>query len=173
MSVRSIPAQIQLRSDIESRWNSINPILASNEPGVIIDSGGNFVRMKLGDGVRRWTQLPFATGLNGITPHIGNNRNWWIGDTDTGIRAEGITPRIGANGNWFVGDTDTGVQTQGFSPTIVEKVNEPNKYILEITNRDGSFETPNLIGHYEIIGGRADTNYTGMLHLHGGNAESA
>lgn len=28
-------------------------------------------------------------GANGITPHIGTNGNWWIGDTDTGVKAEG------------------------------------------------------------------------------------
>ena len=59
-------------------------------------------------------------GVNGVTPHIGTNGNWWIGDTDTGIRAialdgedgkngaNGLTPYIGANWNWWIGDTDTG-----------------------------------------------------------------
>lgn len=28
-------------------------------------------------------------GKNGITPHIGDNGNWWIGDTDTGVSAGG------------------------------------------------------------------------------------
>ncbi|MDD3947634.1 MAG: leucine-rich repeat domain-containing protein [Clostridia bacterium] len=28
-------------------------------------------------------------GEDGITPHIGDNGNWFIGDTDTGIKAEG------------------------------------------------------------------------------------
>jgi hypothetical protein len=28
-------------------------------------------------------------GEDGITPHIGANKNWWIGNTDTGIKAEG------------------------------------------------------------------------------------
>ena len=30
-------------------------------------------------------------GENGITPHIGENGNWYIGDTDTGIAADGST----------------------------------------------------------------------------------
>ena len=54
-----------------------------------------------------------GSGADGITPHIGANGNWFIGDTDTGVRAEGITPHIGENGNWFLGDTDTGVKAQG------------------------------------------------------------
>lgn len=28
-------------------------------------------------------------GSDGVTPHIGDNGNWWFGDTDTGIRAQG------------------------------------------------------------------------------------
>ena len=69
-----------------------------------------------------------ADGLNGITPHIGENGNWWIGTKDTGVHAQGakgesgadgldgkdgLTPYIGANGNWFVGEVDLGVKAQG------------------------------------------------------------
>jgi len=73
-------------------------------------------------------------------PYIGANGNWWIGDTDTGVKAEGVdgedgkdgtngkdgvdgedgkdgvdglTPYIGSNGNWWIGDTDTGVKAAG------------------------------------------------------------
>ena len=31
-----------------------------------------------------------ADGEDGLTPHIGKNGNWWIGDTDTGISAGGL-----------------------------------------------------------------------------------
>lgn len=62
-------------------------------------------------------------GENGLTPFIGENGNWWIGDTDTGVNAQGgsgggsskdgLTPFIGANGNWWIGEEDTGVQAEG------------------------------------------------------------
>ena len=29
------------------------------------------------------------TGSNGLTPYIGDNGNWWIGTTDTGVKAQG------------------------------------------------------------------------------------
>lgn len=32
----------------------------------------------------------------------------------------------------------------GFSPTITEKINTDTEYILKVTNKEGSFETPNL-----------------------------
>lgn len=72
-----------------------------------------------------------SDGLNGITPHIGENGNWWVGTKDTGVPAQGekgekgesgengkdgedgLTPYIGVNGNWFVGDVDLGVKAQG------------------------------------------------------------
>ena len=76
-------------------------------------------------------------GADGLTPYIGGNGNWWIGDTDTGIKAagtdgadgrdgvdgrdgadgqdgaDGLTPYIGGNGNWWIGDTDTGIKAAG------------------------------------------------------------
>ena len=46
-------------------------------------------------------EIPTVRGEDGHTPYIGENGNWWIGDTDTEIRAEGkdadaskIVPRM-------------------------------------------------------------------------------
>lgn len=70
---------------------------------------------------------------DGLTPFIGKNGNWWIGLSDTGVKAygtngtngidgingtNGITPTIGNNGNWFIGTTDTGVKAEGTSATV-------------------------------------------------------
>lgn len=55
-------------------------------------------------------------GDDGATPSIGSNGNWFIGDTDTGVKAagtDGAVPSIGSNGNWFIGDTDTGIKAAG------------------------------------------------------------
>ena len=40
-----------------------------------------------------WVYMDFAAtrGDDGITPHIGENGNWFIGDEDTGERALGVT----------------------------------------------------------------------------------
>lgn len=57
-----------------------------------------------------------AKGKDGLAPHIGDNGNWFIGSTDTGVPAkgkDGLTPHIGENGNWFIGSTDTGVSAKG------------------------------------------------------------
>ena len=39
-----------------------------------------------------------AAGANGLTPHIGENGKWWIGETDTGYNAIGADGKPGADG---------------------------------------------------------------------------
>ena len=55
-------------------------------------------------------------------PYIGSNGNWWVGGTDTGVKAagddgkpgkDGETPYIGENGNWWIGFTDTKIKAAG------------------------------------------------------------
>ena len=89
--------------------------------------------------------MPEATN-----PHVGDNGNWFVGNEDTGIKAQGpqgvqgepgpqgiqgeqgekglqgekgdtgnngadgVTPHIGENNNWFLGSSDTGVSAVGF-----------------------------------------------------------
>lgn len=55
-------------------------------------------------------------GQDGLTPVIGEDGNWWIGDLNTMVKAagqEGLTPHIGENGNWWLGDNDTGHRAIG------------------------------------------------------------
>ena len=70
-------------------------------------------------------------GTNGESPRIGENGNWWVGNTDLGVKAQGVqgqkgqdgqpgrdgqngtSPRIGDNGNWWVGNEDTGKTARG------------------------------------------------------------
>ena len=51
---------------------------------------------------------PGTDGADGVTPHIGGNGNWFIGDTDTGVAATGLD-----GAKWFVQDNEpqTGVNT--------------------------------------------------------------
>ena len=69
-----------------------------------------------------------SDGQDGITPHIGIDGYWYIGEINTNIKAQGadgqdgengvdgqngITPHIGANLNWWIGETDTGILAEG------------------------------------------------------------
>ena len=40
-----------------------------------------------------------ATGKDGKTPFIGENGNWWIGETDTGVKAAGVDGEKGEKGD--------------------------------------------------------------------------
>lgn len=91
-------------------------------------------------------------GINGISPHIDETtNNWFIGTTDTGIKAigidgtngtNGVSPHIGANGNWYIGETDTLVKalaidgvdgTDGVGiQTVVDNGN--NTFTVTLTN---------------------------------------
>lgn len=94
-------------------------------------------------------------GTNGISPHIDETtNNWFIGTTDTGIKAigidgtngnngtNGVSPHIGGNGNWYIGETDTLVKalaidgvdgTDGVGiQTVVD--NGDNTFTVTLTN---------------------------------------
>ena len=46
-------------------------------------------------------------GTDGVTPHIGANGNWWVGETDLGVSAQGIQGPQGDKGD--KGDTGRGI----------------------------------------------------------------
>lgn len=62
-------------------------------------------------------------GKDGITPHIGENGNWWIGEKDTGVSATsggGGNPGTGndcitvpGDDLGFPGDAETGADAEG------------------------------------------------------------
>jgi len=63
--------------------------------------------------------VQWQTGADGLTPYIGSNGNWWIGDNDTGVRAEGVdgkdgkdgitpTVEISEDGFWVINGVKTG-----------------------------------------------------------------
>lgn len=98
---------------------------------------GSDVGLKGDKGDTGATGADGKNGVNGITPTIGANGNWYIGNTDTGKPsrgekgdtgasgapgkdgtngspgADGITPTIGTNGNWYLGTSDTGKPSRG------------------------------------------------------------
>ena len=113
-----------------------------------------------------------VSGKDGNTPFIGENGNWWIGDTDTGVKAtgekgekgdtgekgetgasgkDGNTPFIGENGNWWIGGTDTGVKATG------EKGEKGEKGDTGANGKVGS-----CVGYFSAHG---ETNSWGKLPL--------
>ena len=59
--------QLQFRRDTAINWQQTNPLLASGEMGIELDTH----TFKIGDGVIRWNQLPYG-GLQGPPGPAGN-----------------------------------------------------------------------------------------------------
>jgi hypothetical protein len=80
------------------------PDIGNNEDSWFdVDTGDLYKKSMSG-----WEKLAYnfrgptgATGATGATGPAGADGN------------DGISPRIGANGHWFIGDTDTGVEARG------------------------------------------------------------
>jgi len=145
-AITAITQGISLINGIDIDWDG-----AEVEPNVIINTTGdllNWIRNRVGGGedplefnftidnegyllyngnrIGKVKGDDGAQGPQGATPTIGSNGNWFINNTDTGVRAEGrdgATPNIsiGSNGNWFINNVDTGVKARGengATPTI-------------------------------------------------------
>ena len=59
-----------------------------------------------------------TNGVDGVTPHIGDNGRWYLGSTDTGVKAQGADGQAGAPGEkGDKGDKgDTGAQGADGAP---------------------------------------------------------
>lgn len=53
------------------------------------------------------------SGADGITPHIGDNGNWFIGETDTNKPSQGANGIDGTNGKDGIGITNAEINTSG------------------------------------------------------------
>jgi hypothetical protein len=64
--------KIKLKRGTEARWLSLNPVLASGEPGFAVDTN----QLKVGNGVDTWSNLPSinASGTN-VSSYISTNQD--------------------------------------------------------------------------------------------------
>lgn len=108
---------IQLRRDISSNWSTVNPVLASGEIGVELDTN----RFKLGDGATAWNSLgyksePGTPGTPGAPGTPGSAGNTVLNGTGA------PTSGVGSNGDFYV-DTSVyliyGPKASGAWPTGV------------------------------------------------------
>ena len=88
-----------------------------------------------------------VSGTNGITPHIGDNGNWFIGETDTNKPSQGTN---GLNGNDGVGITKSEVNTSG--ELVITYSNGDSTNLGKIVGKDGLDGTngQNGLSAYEI-----------------------
>lgn len=53
----TLNSRLQLRNDTAANWTTNNPIMLKGEAGIEIDSSP--VKLKIGDGVKTWTELSY------------------------------------------------------------------------------------------------------------------
>lgn len=77
-----------------------------------------------------------ANGADGLTPTIGENGNWWIGGTDTGVKAAGADGAQGEKGDkGDKGDTGAaGADGVGIADIATEEVADGTKITITLTN---------------------------------------
>ena len=109
LTVRYAPTNITSENDM-----TMEPDQYTKYLGILKDGGDITIKADYD-----WALIKGQKGNDGITPIIGSNGNWWIGEVDTGVKAEGKegesgqTPFIGSNGNWWIGAEDTGISAEG------------------------------------------------------------
>lgn len=88
-----------------------------------------------------------VSGADGITPHIGDNGNWFIGETDTNKPSQGTN---GVNGNDGVGVAKSEVNTSG--ELVITYSNGISTNLGKIVGKDGLDGTngQNGLSAYEI-----------------------
>lgn len=70
-------------------------LLGKDIQSAAIDNSGHLI-LTLTDGTT--LDAGVAKGSDGVTPHIGDNGNWYLGDEDTGVAAKGAKGDAGAQG---------------------------------------------------------------------------
>ena len=68
-------------------------------------------------------------GNDGLTPYIGDNGNWWIGEVDTGVKAEG---QNGSNGVSIVSVEKTG--SEGNTDYYTITFSNGTTFVFTVTN---------------------------------------
>lgn len=107
-----------------------------------------------------------TNGVDGLTPYIGENGNWWIGEEDTGVladyeKANNIPLTIYSSGLKYVtmtydktsGYVVTGWDEALFNAYIKEKYSQDEIAELDkVADTDKQLVIPNYIGNVPVIG---------------------
>lgn len=86
-------------------------------------------------------QLQSGSGKDGVTPHIGENGNWFIGEEDTGVRASGMSAYEVACIAGFRGTEEEWLESlTGKSGVYVGEGEMPEGYNIQVIPSENSKE---------------------------------
>lgn len=127
---------------------------------VVIDeenSDGRLAVLKFRRADGTWADIPAIVGAPGKAPEKG---------VDYFDGQDGITPHIGANGNWYLGDTDTGVRAAGSKGDTGKGIQSITR--TAGTGEAGSTDTYTITytdgstGAYTVVNGKNGTDGTSV-----------
>lgn len=118
---------IELNGDTSLEDLNIKQIYTAND---ISFADGETFQQKLNNGELKGQDG--VSGADGITPHIGDNGNWFIGETDTNKPSQGTN---GVNGNDGVGVAKSEVNTNG--ELVITYSNGDSINLGKIVGKDG------------------------------------
>lgn len=122
---KTIQATVKNRTDTAANWTSKNPVLAEGEIIVVQTSAGE-TRLKIGDGVKTFTQLPYTdeqiynnvvTSVNGETGDITMNSVEYTSQTLTDAQKKQARDNIDA----AIGDFQVTATIQNFPTCTLDK----------------------------------------------------
>ena len=158
LQIRVSDGYIQWKLETDSEWKNIiaiSELKGADGKNIELQASATYIQWRV-VGDSEWinlialADLKGAKGDDGVTPHIGANKHWYIGDTDTGIVAEGTkgddggTPEIGENGNWFINGVDTGKSSKGAKGDDGKSVTSAT--VGTTSEADGYTVTPVIFG---------------------------
>lgn len=91
---------------------------------------------------------PGATGpagADGLTPYIGTNGNWWIGETDTGVKASGEGGTGGGSGSVDVLYSGDGLTAGGQTATLSDSITNYDAVVVEVAQVFQTGTTGNVV----------------------------
>lgn len=154
--------QIQLRRDTAANWADINPVLQAGELGFDLTS----TRLKLGDGVTPWNDLPwYEEGLIGtdgnVKPSTGASGVALNVDLDDSDLLSGLTSRI-------IGpDRNAPLIDQGsWEPTLQATTSNPSAVTYD-ARAANYIRTGNLVFVQAIVGTTSVSGGSGSIRIGG------
>lgn len=103
-TTKTIQATVKNRTDTAANWTQKNPVLAEGEI-IVVQTNAGETRLKIGDGVKTFTQLPYTdeqiynnvvTSVNGQTGDVTTNSVEYTQQTLTDEQKKQVRENIGA-----------------------------------------------------------------------------
>lgn len=144
VTVRYAPTNITSENDMTTEPDQYTKYLG------ILKEGGDITIKADYD----WALIKGQKGNDGITPIIGSNENWWIGEEDTGISAKGPQGPQGEQGNPGVDGEDAVLLRIESSRGTVFK-NDQISTVLSVVIYKGSHRITNSTEMKAVFGNGA------------------